>query len=58
MIEVEVYTATPTDWDARGAFTYTDEGEIEAAPLRIALRQLCPLRRAIMQCLPQSWTTH
>lgn len=33
MIEVEIYTATPTDWDARGTFLLTDEGEIEAHPV-------------------------
>ena len=30
MIEVEIYTATPTDWEARGVFLLTDDGQIEA----------------------------
>jgi hypothetical protein len=32
MIEVGIYTATPTDWEARGVFLLTDDGQIEAHP--------------------------
>jgi hypothetical protein len=32
MIEVEIYTATPTDWEVRGVFLLTDDGQIEGHP--------------------------
>jgi len=33
VIEVEIYTATPTDWEARGVFLLKDDGQIEARPV-------------------------
>jgi len=56
MIEVEIYTATPSDWDARGIFVLNDEGEIEAHPVEGAEQLFETIQEAPIPILDKVYT--